>query len=82
MYPIHHSFLGRAVSGFDGHVILSITNSPNNPESPDRTVGDQYQCNKHCLTSALSIRSFMHSNQNYQQKHGEFIGANLAVARS
>ena len=29
----------RAVSGFDGHVKLSILNSPNSPEFPDRTVG-------------------------------------------
>ena len=28
-----------AVSGFDRHGQLSILNSPNNPELPDRTVG-------------------------------------------
>ena len=27
------------MSGFDGHVKLSILNSPNNPELPDWTVG-------------------------------------------
>ena len=55
--PVKVSWVGRAVSGFDGHVKLLILNSPNNPEFPDRTVGGRGQClrNKHCLAWALSL---------------------------
>ena len=43
--------MGRAVSGFEGHVKRSTLNSAVDPEFPDRVVtgGGQDLRNKHCV---------------------------------